>query len=87
MQHEDHANTKRTLGAVFIRMRAQSRGLLLQLTDRRGVGGSAMDEEATAYGSRKEELAKLPHELWAPASARHEDGHHHLVVLVQLDDP
>ena len=57
MQHEDHANTKRTLGAVFIRMRAQSRGLLLQLTDHRGVGGSAMDEEATAYGSRNEELA------------------------------
>jgi hypothetical protein len=55
MQHEDHANTKRTLGAIFIRMRAQSRGLLL--TDHRGVGGSAMEEEATAYGSRKEELA------------------------------
>ena len=34
-----------------------SRGLLLQLTDHRGVGGSAMDEEATAYGPRKEELA------------------------------
>ena len=57
MQHEDHANTKRTLGAVFIRMRAHSRGLLLQLTDHRGVGGSAMDEEATAYVPRKEELA------------------------------
>jgi hypothetical protein len=56
MQREDHANTKRTLGAVFIRMRAQSRRLLLQLTNC-GVGGSAMDEEATAYGSRKEELA------------------------------
>jgi hypothetical protein len=38
-------------------MRAQRRGLLLQLTDHRGVGGSAMDEEATAYGPRKEELA------------------------------
>jgi hypothetical protein len=56
LQHEDHANTKGTLGAVFIRMRAQSRGLLSQLTDHK-VGGSAMDEEATAYGSRKEELA------------------------------
>jgi hypothetical protein len=33
------------------------RGLLLQLTDHRGVGGSPMDEEATAYGSLKEELA------------------------------
>jgi hypothetical protein len=38
-------------------MRAQSQGLLLQLTAQRGVGGNAMDEEAKAYESRKEELA------------------------------
>jgi hypothetical protein len=69
MQCEHHTNTKRTLGAVFIRMRAQSRGLLLRPTD--GVGGSAMDEEATARGSRKEQLSGV--ETVAPEPLSHEN--------------